>query len=121
MFLQCRQMGRSPLSVFTWDSAFSRSGLMKAVNRFQYRRGFKFSTYATWWIRQSVSRAIANSGRTVRMPVRAGELLGRIMAARRTLADELGRNPTMDASTAARGLGGLRGGPADVRTNQRHI
>jgi RNA polymerase sigma factor (sigma-70 family) len=70
-------------------------GLMKAVNRFQYRRGFKFSTYATWWIRQSVSRAIANSARTVRMPVHAGESLGRIMAARRTLADELGRNPTI--------------------------
>jgi RNA polymerase sigma factor (sigma-70 family) len=70
-------------------------GLMKAVNRFQYRRGFKFSTYAMWWIRQSVSRAIANSARTVRMPVHAGESLGRIMVARRTLADELGRNPTI--------------------------
>ena len=70
-------------------------GLMKAVDRFQYRRGFKFSTYATWWIRQSITRAIANSGRTVRMPVHAVEGLGRIETARQTLARELGRAPTI--------------------------
>ena len=70
-------------------------GLMKAVDRFQYRRGFKFSTYATWWIRQSITRAIANSGRTVRLPVHTVEGLGRIEAARQTLARELGRVPTI--------------------------
>jgi RNA polymerase primary sigma factor len=70
-------------------------GLMKAVDRFQYRRGFKFSTYATWWIRQSISRAMANSGRTVRLPVHALEALGRIEAARAALARELGRVPTI--------------------------
>jgi RNA polymerase sigma factor (sigma-70 family) len=71
-------------------------GLMKAVDRFQYRRGFKFSTYATWWIRQSITRAMANTGRTVRMPVHAAEALGRIEAARAVLARELGRVPTIE-------------------------
>jgi RNA polymerase sigma factor (sigma-70 family) len=70
-------------------------GLMKAVDRFQYRRGFKFSTYATWWIRQSITRAMANSGRTVRLPAHAVEALGRIEAARAALARELGRVPTI--------------------------
>jgi RNA polymerase primary sigma factor len=71
-------------------------GLLKAVDRFQYRRGFKFSTYATWWIRQAISRAIAHTDRTVRLPVHKVESLNRIAAARRTLLRELGREPTAE-------------------------
>ena len=70
-------------------------GLLKAADRFQYRRGFKFSTYATWWIRQAITRAIAQTGRTVRLPVHTVEALNRIEASRRKLAG-LGRNPTVE-------------------------
>jgi len=68
-------------------------GLMKAVDRFQFRRGFKFSTYATWWIRQAVGRAVADYGRTIRLPVHVIESLNRLTRERRTLASELGRDP----------------------------
>ena len=68
-------------------------GLMKAVDRFQFRRGFKFSTYATWWIRQAVGRAVADYGRTIRLPVHVIESLNRLTRERRTLAVELGRDP----------------------------
>jgi RNA polymerase primary sigma factor len=71
-------------------------GLLKAADRFQYRRGFKFSTYATWWIRQAVTRAIAVSGRTVRLPVHTVESLNRIEASRRALLKQLGRDPSVD-------------------------
>jgi RNA polymerase primary sigma factor len=70
-------------------------GLMKAVDRFQYRRGFKFSTYATWWIRQSITRAIADTGRTIRLPVHVIEALNKIGSVRGQLAGELGRDPTV--------------------------
>ena len=70
-------------------------GLMKAVDKFQYRRGFKFSTYATWWIRQAVNRAIADTGRTIRLPVHVIDSLNRLTAARRDLARQLGRDPTV--------------------------
>jgi len=70
-------------------------GLLKAADRFQYRRGFKFSTYATWWIRQAVTRAIAQVGRTVRLPVHSVESLNRIKASRRSLERELGCEPTV--------------------------
>ena len=70
-------------------------GLMKAVDRFQYRRGFKFSTYATWWIRQSITRGIADTGRTIRLPVHVAEALSALFTARRTLAGQLGRDPTI--------------------------
>ena len=69
-------------------------GLMKAVDRFQYRRGFKFSTYATWWIRQAITRAIADHSRTIRIPVHMVETLNRISRVNRTLVNELGREPT---------------------------
>ena len=69
-------------------------GLMKAVDRFQYRRGFKFSTYATWWIRQAITRSIANNSRTIRLPAHMVETLYRASRASRTLADETGREPT---------------------------
>ena len=71
-------------------------GLMKAVDRFEYRRGFRFSTYATWWIRQSVSRAIADTGRTIRLPTHLVATLGQVSRTRLALARELGRNPTLD-------------------------
>jgi RNA polymerase primary sigma factor len=71
-------------------------GLLKAADRFQYRRGFKFSTYATWWIRQAISRAIAQSGRLVRLPVHTVEAITRIETSRRRLLEELGRDPTVD-------------------------
>ena len=71
-------------------------GLMKAVDMFQYRRGFKFSTYAVWWIRQAITRAIAGSGRTIRLPVHKVESMNRIAAARRALPRLLGREPTIE-------------------------
>jgi len=70
-------------------------GLMKAVDKFQYRRGFKFSTYATWWIRQAITRAIIDTGRTIRLPAHVVQDLNRIGAARRTLERSLGRDPTL--------------------------
>ncbi len=71
-------------------------GLMKAVDRFQYRRGFKFSTYATWWIRQAITRAIADHSRTIRIPVHMVETLNRISRVSRNLAHQMGREPTAE-------------------------
>jgi RNA polymerase primary sigma factor len=71
-------------------------GLIKAVDRFQYRRGFKFSTYATWWIRQSITRGIADRARTIRIPVHLVETLNRLGRIRQALADRLGRQPTAE-------------------------
>ena len=68
-------------------------GLMKAVDRFQFRRGFKFSTYATWWVRQAISRGITDYGRTIRLPAHIIESLNRLNRDRRALAAELGRDP----------------------------
>jgi RNA polymerase primary sigma factor len=70
-------------------------GLMKAVDKFQYRRGFKFSTYATWWIRQAITRAIADTGRTIRLPVHVVGSLSRIATARRAFVLAHGRDPTV--------------------------
>jgi RNA polymerase primary sigma factor len=75
-------------------------GLMKAVDRFQFRRGFKFSTYATWWIRQAIGRAVADYGRTIRLPVHIFESLTKLTRERRTLAVELGRDPRPDELAA---------------------
>ena len=75
-------------------------GLMKAVDRFQFRRGFKFSTYATWWVRQAVGRAVADYGRTIRLPVHVIESLNRLTRERRALATELDREPTPEELAA---------------------
>jgi RNA polymerase primary sigma factor len=71
-------------------------GLMRAVDKFDYKRGFKFSTYATWWIRQSITRAIADQGRTIRTPVHMVETGHRIATARARLAQSQGREPTLE-------------------------
>ncbi len=71
-------------------------GLMRAVQKFEYRRGFKFSTYATWWIRQSISRAIADYGRTIRMPVHMVELVNKLQRTSRQLVQHYGREPTFE-------------------------
>lgn len=69
-------------------------GLMKAVDKFEYRRGYKFSTYATWWIRQAITRAIADQGRTIRIPVHMIETINKLARTNRQLVQELGREPT---------------------------
>jgi len=71
-------------------------GLMRAVERFDYRRGFKFSTYATWWIRQAISRAIADQGRTIRMPIHVLDSVNKLIRAKRELTQLLGRDPTVE-------------------------
>ncbi len=71
-------------------------GLMKAVDKFEYRRGFKFSTYATWWVRQAISRAIADQARTIRIPVHMIETINKLIRTSRTMLQELGREPTTE-------------------------
>ncbi len=71
-------------------------GLIRATNKFEYRRGHKFSTYATWWIRQAVSRAVADQGRTIRVPVHMGDQLNRMRRIQLRMTQELGREPTIE-------------------------
>jgi RNA polymerase primary sigma factor len=70
-------------------------GLIRAVEKFDYKLGFKLSTYATWWIRQAVTRALADQGRTIRLPVHVAEQARRVMRARRVLTQKLNRDPTV--------------------------
>ncbi|MBT5840029.1 MAG: RNA polymerase sigma factor RpoD, partial [Rhodospirillaceae bacterium] len=71
-------------------------GLMKAVDKFEYRRGYKFSTYATWWIRQAITRSIADQARTIRIPVHMIETINKLVRTSRQMLHEIGREPTPD-------------------------
>jgi RNA polymerase primary sigma factor len=75
-------------------------GLMKAVDKFEYRRGYKFSTYATWWIRQAITRAIADQARTIRIPVHMIETINKLIRISRSLVQEIGREPTCEEIAA---------------------
>src|SRR5439155_814576 len=78
-------------------------GLMRAVDKFEWRKGFKFSTYATWWIRQAIQRGIADRGRAIRLPVHVHELLVRVRRARSELEAQLGREATDEEVASAAG------------------
>ncbi|MFP6669068.1 MAG: sigma-70 family RNA polymerase sigma factor [Pirellulales bacterium] len=79
------------------------AGLMRAVDKFEYRRGFKFCTYATWWIRQAITRAVADQSRTIRIPVHMVETMSRVRNVSRQLLQELGREPTIEETSRRAG------------------
>ena len=80
------------------------TGLMRAVDKYEYRRGFKFSTYATWWIRQAITRAIADQARTIRIPVHMIDVLSKLRTTAKRLLHELGREPTTEEMSQAAGI-----------------
>ncbi|MEX0718153.1 MAG: RNA polymerase sigma factor RpoD, partial [Planctomycetaceae bacterium] len=80
------------------------TGLMRAVDKYEYRRGYKFSTYATWWIRQAITRAIADQARTIRIPVHMIETMSRLRKVSKELLQEKGREPTIEETAAAAGV-----------------
>src|SRR5438045_7050729 len=77
------------------------TGLMRAVDKYEYRRGYKFSTYATWWIRQAITRAIADHARTIRIPVHMIETMSKLRNISKQLIQELGRKPTIEETAKA--------------------
>jgi len=80
------------------------TGLMRAVDKYEYRRGYKFSTYATWWIRQAITRAIADQARTIRIPVHMIDVLSKLRNVSKRLLQEMGREPTTEETAAAAGI-----------------
>ena len=90
-----RKYGRSQMPLLDLVQE-GNTGLIRAVEKFDYAKGFKFSTYATWWVRQAISRGIAQQGRIVRLPVHVAEQVNQVSAARRNLERQLGREPETD-------------------------
>jgi RNA polymerase primary sigma factor len=79
-------------------------GLMKAVDKFEYQRGYKFGTYATWWVRQAITRAIADQARTIRIPVHMNEIINKLNRTSRTLVQQMGREPTLEEIAEKMGM-----------------
>ncbi len=106
----CGWWFRSPRSTATAACSFldliqeGNTGLMRAVDKYEYRRGFKFSTYATWWIRQAITRAIADQARTIRIPVHMIDVLMKLRNAAKKLLQEMGREPTTEETALAAGI-----------------
>ena len=114
-----RRYGRSQMPLLDLVQE-GNTGLIRAVEKFDYAKGFKFSTYATWWIRQAISRGIAQQGRVVRLPVHVAEQVNQIAAVRRNLERELGREP--EISEIAEELNLEEGRVLDlIRYSREHI
>ena len=114
-----RKYGRSQMPLLDLVQE-GNTGLIRAVEKFDYTKGFKFSTYGTWWVRQSISRGIAQQGRIVRLPVHVAEQVNQVGAVRRTLERRLGRDPEIAEIAAEMDLRARAGaGPDAVRTRPR--